>query len=380
MKTLVSLIFLIIPVCLMAQVTPTNKEWKINEIYISDADTRYGLFLELHNASSPKGQPYDYFLSTSKKDPYQIRLRKSWKFYPDQRQRGYRTYRVSVLRFKRKSAKLYAHPDSLFLFRRVQNEFQLTDRFPIIWSDSLSVGRCGDKICYFNIPTPGRENKNVRPIQYIPRRNYRVSFLPGASSANNVDLPHIGYYPSMIVKLQKVVNRRFFYTGTSAAIFFQGYRLGGGMYRLQADTSFYKNLFREAKGHNYSVGFWATKDVGLFITPRLDISCGAGLIFYTFQQNIEYVTEIGDGKTIKDHVKEKDTIEPYGLPVVTFNAGLNYQLTPKCKIEFFHNIFFRTLSHGTTVYNKTFNLGLSYSFHQKGRGYKEGAGIFKYLF
>jgi hypothetical protein len=364
----------------MAQVTPDdNSNWKINEVYISDADTRYGLFLELYNPSSPKGQPYDYYLSTSRKDPYQIRLRKSWHFYSDQRQHGYRTYKISVLRFKRKSAKIYAHPDSLFLFRRVQNEFQLTDRFPVLWNDSLSVGRCGNKICYFNIPTPARENKNVRTVQYIPRRNYRVSFLPGASSANGAGFPHVGYYPSVAVKLQKVVNHRVLYTGTSAAIFFQGYTYKG-MYALPADTAIYKNLYREANGHRYSVGCWVTKDVGLFITPRLDISCGGGLILYTYQQDSYHETIIGDGTVLDRNAPVKSTIQNYGLPVLTFNAGLNYQLTSKCKIEFFHNIYFRTFSRGAEVYYKTFNLGVSYAFRQKGRGYKEGAGIFQYLF
>jgi hypothetical protein len=377
MKRLFTSILLTLPLCVFAQVAPDNNNWKINEVYISDAEKRYGLFIELHNETSPKGAPYEYYVSSNRKDPYQVRLKNGWKFHPDMRQKGYRAYRVSVIRFKRKSAKFYGHPDSLFLFKRSGSQFQLKDKFPVLWNDSLSIGRCGGGLCYFNMPTPGRINKNVNSVQFIPRRNYRASLQLGASAANNTGFLHVGYYPSAAFKIQKVVNRRTFYTGTSASIFYQGYTFNEN---IPLQSNVFNELIRSVDGKYSTFGLWAGKDIGLFLTPRVDISCGAGLIFATFSQQVYSETITADGTVLSTSPKEKQTIQNYGLPVLTFNAGLNYQLTPKWKIEFFHNIYFRTFSKNETIYYKTFNLGVSCAFMTKGKGYKEGVGIFNYLF
>jgi hypothetical protein len=226
------------------------------------------------------------------------------------------------------------------------------------------------------MPTPGRENKNVNPNQFIPRRNYRASLLLGAGYARNTDFLHVGYYPGVALKIQKVVNRRTFYTASSASIFFQGYTFNE---TVPLPTNNNTTVTRSVNGHYSSIGFWAGKDVGLFLTPRIDVSAGAGLVFgtYAWQNYNETITV--DGLTVKDD-KQSQTISPYGLPVLTFNLGLNYKLTPKWKIEFLHTTRFRTFAKNETEYYNSYNLGLSYSFQEKGRGYKEGASILKYLF
>jgi hypothetical protein len=380
MKRLLTSILFALPLGVFAQTTQSandNNNWKINEVYVSDAEKRYGLFVELYNEKSPKGQPYDYYLSISRKDPYQMRLRSGWKFHIDGRQKGYMAYRVSVIRHKRKSAKFYGHPDSLFLFKRIDNQFVLKDKFPVLWSDSLSVGRCDGRLCYFNMPTPGRVNKNVNPHQNIQRRNYRASLLLGGSNAGNTGFANVTYYPSATFKVQKVINRRTFYTGTSAAIFYQGYTFNEN---ALLPSSQYNELIRSVKGNYSAFGLWAGKDIGMFLTPRFDISCGAGLIFGSYSQQKYSETLTGDGTVIDKSPNQTQTIENYGLPILTFNAGLNYQLTRKWKIEFFHNIYFRTFSKNETIYYKSFTIGVSHAFMEKGRGYKEGAGIFNYLF
>jgi hypothetical protein len=201
--------------------------------------------------------------------------------------------------------------------------------------------------------------------------------LGGVSSARNTDFSNPGYFPSVAVKIQKVVNRRLFYTGSSASLFYQGYSFKDS---TSLQSSVYTELTRSVNGRYAAFGFWAGKDIGLFLTPRLDISCGAGLVFGTYARQNYNESLVGDGVTLINNRKQKQTISNYGLPVLTFNAGLNYQLTPKWKIEFLHTIRFRTFAKNETEYYKSFNIGVSYSFREKGRGYKEGAGILKHLF
>jgi hypothetical protein len=371
-KFLTLLILVVAPIGLLAQLN-TNKKWVINEVYINESPKRYGLFIEVYN--SDPNAPANFSLSSSRKDPDQIRIKS--KFHPDQRQKGYKAFKVSVVRFKSRTIRIYGRPDTLYLFSRDRYEYKLQDAFPVAWSDTTSIGRCGTKICYFNMPTPGRENKNVDPVQFIPRRNYRASFLLGAGYARNTDFENAGYFPSAAVKIQKVVNRRSFYTGSSASIFYQGYTFNE---TTKPQTNNGTELTRTIDGHYSAIGLWAGKDIGFFITPRFDISAGAGLVLGTYARQNYNETLIVDGVTIQDDVKQKQTISPYGLPVLTFNVGLNYQLTPKWKIEFLHTSRFRTFAKNETEYYNSFSLGVSCSFKEKGKGYKEGAGILKYLF
>jgi hypothetical protein len=348
--------------------TSTNNKWVINEVYMTNSSTRYGLFVEVYSHDPSKASPNLYF-GTTKKD---IQFRAKGKYHPDLQQKGYKAFKISTVRFKSRTIKIGGKPDTLYLFVRDGYEYKLQDAFPIAWSDTVSIGRCGNRICYFNMPTPGRENKNVNPNQFIPRRNYRASLLLGAGYARNTDFLHVGYYPVVALKIQKVVNRRTFYTGSSASIFFQGYTFNE---TVPLNTT----VTRTVNGHYSAIGFWAGKDIGLFLTPRVDVSAGAGLVFgtYAWQNYNETITV--DGLTAKDD-KQSQTISPYGLPVLTFNLGLNYKLNSKWKIEFLHTTRFRTFAKNETEYYNSYNLGVSYSFQEKGRGYKEGAGILKYLF
>jgi hypothetical protein len=373
-KFLIILIIVVAPLQLLAQTkTGSNKNWVINEVYVSNSPTRYGLFVEVFSPDPSKASPSLYF-GTTRKD---VQFRAKGKYHPDSQQKGYKAFKVSVVRFKMRTIRIGGRPDTLYLFARDGYEYKLQDAFPVVWSDTVSIGRCGNKICYFNMPTPGRENKNVNPNQFTPRRHYRASLLLGASYARNTDFLHVGYYPSVAFKIQKVVNRRTFYTGTSASIFYQGYTFNE---TVMPQTNNGTELIRSVDGHYSAIGLWAGKDIGLFLTPRLDISAGAGLVFGTYATQSYNETIIVDGATIKDDVKQNQTISSYGLPVLTFNVGLNYQLTSKWRIEFLHTTRFRTFAKNETEYYNSYNLGVSYLFQEKGRGYKEGAGILKYLF
>ena len=132
-KIIIIVLVSIVPVCVQAQeaINSNDQGWVINEVYISDAPKRYGLFVEFYNPAKPKKFPNNFFLSTSRDHSDQFRLRA--KYNPDQRQRGYQSFKVSTVRFKRRTIKLYGRPDTLYLFKQVDYELHVQDSFPVLW-------------------------------------------------------------------------------------------------------------------------------------------------------------------------------------------------------------------------------------------------------
>lgn len=359
------IVMFIIPKWMIAQDTntPDDKSWVINEVYVSEAPTRYGLFIELYNPSDPDLPP-DLYISTSKDHSDQYRLRNKLRFHPDQRQQKYRAFKVSVMRFKRRSIKIYERPDTVYLFRRVNYEFEFQDAFPVLWNDSLSLGKCGNRICYFNIPTPGRVNKNVNPIRYMPRRGYKLSILGGSSSATNTGFSSgVGRIPSFNIKGQKIVNRRLFYTTTSAAVYSLGYSFNNTEILPAKDGA---EVTHKSDGYYVSIGCWIGKEIGIYLTPRFDVSAGIGIvpISYTRQIYTETINSVSQ--------KQNQRIGNYSLPVFNFTSGLNYQLTSKFKIEIAYNVLFRTFEKSGRTYFNSLAIGLSTYLNSKGRGYREG--------
>ncbi len=370
---IITILVLVIPKWMKAQDNnpSSNKDWVINEVYVSEAPTRYGLFIELYNPSSPEF-PSDLYISTTKDHSDQYRLRTRLRYHPDQRQRQYRAFKVSTIRYKRKSIRIYEKPDTVYLFKRVNYEFEFKDAFPILWNDSLSLGRCGNRICYFNIPTPGRVNKNVKSVRYMPRRGYRLAILGGSSSAINTGFSNgVGRIPSFIIKGQKIVNRRLFYTTSTASIYSQGY-----YFNNTTDTTTSNGyLIRNVNGYYASIGISAGKEIGIYLTPRIDLSCGASLVIASYTRQIynEHRTFTPtNSATTQEDIKQNQRIGNYPLPVLTFNSGLNYQLTPKLKIELSYNILFRTFEKSGRTYFHSLNIGLSTYLTSKGRGYRDG--------
>lgn len=365
-KNIFIILMLILSSGLHAQEKPKSDNWIINEVYASDKPKRYGLFLELFNSTDNK-VPDDLYISDSKQNPQQARLSSKSKYTPDFRKKNYRTFRVSAVRFRRRSIRLYNTADTLYLFKRVGYEYIVKDSFPVIWNDSLSLGRCGNRICYFNIPTPGRPNQNVDPVEYMPRKNYRITVLGGISYAANAGSN--GNFPSFGVRGQKITNKRLIYTATSVAIFQQGYSFS------TQDSLSPILVKRTTKGHYSAIELWAGKDIGLYLTPRLDIAIGGALVLATYRQQVYDETNVidtGGGVLEEESRSRRETLGRYDLPVITFNGGLNFQLTPKVRIETLYNILFRTFEKNETIYYQSLNIGLSYSFKHKGRGYREG--------
>ncbi|HEY8935875.1 MAG TPA: hypothetical protein VIM65_11670 [Cyclobacteriaceae bacterium] len=337
-----------------------SPEWLINEIYASDDDKRFGLFLEVQSKTKKKISS-NLFASVERDYPWQFKLKSRTDYNPDIRKKGYNAVKISAVRMRARTIKLYNRPDSIFLFRRINDQFLLEDAFPILWNDSLSIGRCDGKICKFNIPTPGRPNKNVEPWQYMPRKFYRVSILGGGSTANNTGFAHTGYYPAYGVKVQKVVNRRLYYLTTMASIFQQGYSFN--------QTETFPTSTRKVNGHYSGFQFYVGKEAGVFVTPRFDLTAGAAIVLYTYAHQVYDETFIINSTT--ETTKHDVSIENYQLPVMCFNFGLNYQLTPIYRIELFSNLVFRTYQKNETIYYRSLSIGLSRSLRIKGRGYRE---------
>ncbi len=369
-KAIVSILLLTAPLLLSAQDNSTDKAWVINEIYASKLPTRLGLFVELYNPLSDK-IPFDLYLSTNKKMPDLFRIRIKSHYNPDLRKKGYTAFKISRYH-KARSILLYHIVDTLYLFRKTKNEYSLQDQLPILWSDTLSIGRCGKRICYFNVGTPGQPNKSVNEDQLIPRKNYRISVLGGTSSANNTGFSDgVGSTPSFGVKAQKNTNRRLFYHAISAALFTQGYLFKTPQQTTVTATG---EFVRSAEGYYRSIQFWAGEEIGVFITPRLDFSCGAALVLGSFswqRYDEKRIFTPVNGIPIQEHRKQNQVIGNYGLPVLTFNAGLNYELPSRLKIELFHTILFRTFEKTETIYYKSFNIGVSVPFSAMGRAYRD---------
>jgi len=391
-RIIIILFILAIPQWLLAQKEKykrTSKDWMLNEVYVSDSSSRYGLFVEIYNPSKEKKVTSDLYLSTEKDSPGQYRLKSKSRFHPDLKKKGYNAFKVSAVRFRSRTIRMYGQTDTLYLYKRINYEFYLTDSIPVIWNDSLSVGKCGDRLCIFNMPTPGRINKNIQPYQHMPRKLYRGSILLGTSSANNIGKSllqknsaaseassyagnnRISAFPSFGIKVQKVVNRRSFYTTTTVALFHQGYSFKG----TESDSTNTGYVTRKLDGYYSAVSIWAGKDIGVFLTPRFDISIGGALVLATYarqnyDETIDFVRK-SDNEVFHDHYKQKETPANYQLPVLTFNSSLNYRLTPRYKIELFYNILFRTFQKTETIYYHSINIGVSKSFRHKGRGYRE---------
>ena len=111
------------------------------------------------------------------------------------------------------------------------------------------------------------------------------------------------------------------------------------------------------------------KEAGIFVTPRFDLSAGAAIVLYTYAHQVYDETFIINSTS--ETTRHDVNIENYQLPVMCFNFGLNYQLTPIYRIELFSNVVFRTLEKNETIYYRSLSIGLSRSLRIKGRGYRE---------
>jgi hypothetical protein len=363
-----------IPSGVWAQKSPINynhtSDWAINETYINSSPKRYQLFVELYSPSSSK-IPFNLLLSPDKNYPFPFRLKTARRCRPHLQRNGYKAFRVSTVKFKHHTIRMTHKYDTLYLLEKLRNgTFQVRDSFPILWNDTTSYGPCNmnRQPCTFNVPTPGFPNINVDSTLLMPRKSYQLSVVGGISTATRTGFNNTGVMSAYGIQLQRVINRKEFYTTLQFFYLYHGYSFRD----KEVLTTAVGELAREVNGYYSSHSFGVDTGAGLYLTLKTEAFFNVGLLLNTAHQTYTdkrlFITK--DGTRTEETTLQYQKAN-YSQPAFTYTIGFNYKLLRGLKARIAYNTILSLSNKKEAIHHHGLTAGLSVNFRNRGIAYKK---------
>jgi len=371
---------------------------KISEVKVIELNRhvkkikRYDTFVEIYNGSDQMlRSTRNYFLGTED-FPNQVRLNPVASFSNNRFLRfikgsasikpwSWKSYRIRYGIMGKTGLNIENDKGTIYLTFWNGSGYEMVDSMAYrSLPDPRSMGRCKpDSIgmCYYNMATPGRPNKDVAPHQVHSKTASFIALSGMAVTARNTGFSEKAGYRggwSLIIGQRK--NFRTFFTTFQGGLMSRGYSFD----TQETLETFRGTIVRNLDGHYQSLDLFGEGNAGVYLFRNLDVFVGVSVMMNLSRRQVFTENRIFtplDGEVIEETFDNDMDIEFDYTPDLGLTAGMNYQLNPAFDLRAAWQYSFSTLEEGSlfdnseSIFFHAWMLGIAYRINHLPKSYRD---------